>query len=230
MNQILADFEKAQIQGKRPELHPGDIVRVEQKLDEVKTQKGKGGARKSIFEGIIISIRNPKTVKATITLRKVSFGIGVEKVLPLYSPTIDKIQILKRTQVRRAKLYYLRERFGKKAKMKDKSIDKETLKALGWEEPQVAEKKAEEIQEAEAAKAKKAVEEILKAENQAEVSEKSEDAEKKTEPKTEENQPKAGPPGAGQPEVPSASSGQEPSKEPMTKNKQIFQPDETKQD
>lgn len=181
MKQILAEFEKSQIKGKRPELRAGDIVRVEQKLEEAKSAKGKGGVQKSIFEGIVISVKNPRTSRASFTARKISFGIGVEKVFPLYSPTISKIQVLKRTKVRRAKLYYLRERFGKRAKMKEKQVDKDTLKMLGWEEPEVLEKKTEEIQKEEAEKAKGEVQEMLKEEDKAVV---------------KEDQPKTGPPRA----------------------------------
>lgn len=184
MNQ-LQEFEKSQIKDKRPELRVGDIIRVEQKLDEAKAGKGKAGAQKSIFEGLIISIRNPKNVRATFTLRKVSFGIGVEKVFPLYSPTISKIQVLKRTKVRRAKLYYMRERFGKKAKMKEKGIDADTLKLLGWAEQEVQEKQIDEQQKIETEKAQGQVEEMLETENKAIVEE------KKLEEEEEKSQPKA---------------------------------------
>ncbi len=187
MDQLLAEFEKSQIKEKRPNLQVGDIVRIEQKMEEAKDEKAKGGIQKSIFEGIIISIRNPNTSRATFTVRKISFGVGVEKIFPLYSPTISKIQILKRTKVRRAKLYYLRERFGKGAKMQEKKIDQETLKMLGWEEPEVLEKKTEEIQKEEAEKAQAEVKEMLKEEDKAEVEAKKIEKDKKN--KTEEIKP-----------------------------------------
>ncbi len=171
MNQ-LTELEKSQIKSKRPELRVGDIIRVEQKLEETKTEKGKSGAKKSIFEGLILGIKNPNNLRATFTIRKISFGVGIEKVFPLHSPTISKIEILKRTKVRRAKLYYMRERFGKKAKMKERDIDADTLKLLGWEKQDVQEKQIEEEQKQEAIKAQGEVKEMLESEDKAIVEDK----------------------------------------------------------
>jgi large subunit ribosomal protein L19 len=94
-----------------PEIRPGDKVVVFQKVKD-KIQP---------FEGIVIARKKKKEIGATITLRKEVSGIGVEKIFPIYSPTIEKIEILKRGKARRAKLYYLRKAKGKKKKVKEKT-------------------------------------------------------------------------------------------------------------
>jgi large subunit ribosomal protein L19 len=97
---------------KVPEIKAGQTIRVYQKIKE--------GAKERIqpFEGLVIATKHGKGLDGTFTVRKISEGIGVERVYPLHSPTIDKIEILKISKVRQAKLYYMRERFGKKARMK----------------------------------------------------------------------------------------------------------------
>lgn len=91
----------------------GDTVRISVKVVE--------GDKERIqpFDGIVIARRGGST-KETFTVRKISFGVGVERIFPLYSPSIDKIEVLKRGSVRRAKLYYLRGKKGKAAKVKEK--------------------------------------------------------------------------------------------------------------
>lgn len=95
-----------------PEFRPGDTVRV-----NVKIQEG-GKSRIQAFEGVVIRIKN-RGLQSTFTVRKVSFGYGVERIFPLYSPIIESIERLKRGRVRRAKLYYLRERKGKAARIRE---------------------------------------------------------------------------------------------------------------
>lgn len=98
-----------------PEIKPGDTVRVYQKIkegDEERTQT---------FEGVVIARRHGKEIGATITLRKEISGVGVEKIFPLHSPTIEKIEVLKKGKVRRAKLYYLRKDKGKRKKIKEEN-------------------------------------------------------------------------------------------------------------
>jgi large subunit ribosomal protein L19 len=96
-----------------PEIRPGDRVCVYQKVKE-------GGKEKiQSFEGIVIARKHGKEMGATITVRREISGIGVERIFPLHSPTIEKIEILKRGKVRRAKLYYLRKAKGKRAKIKE---------------------------------------------------------------------------------------------------------------
>ena len=97
---------------KRPAIKPGDTVRVHVKVREGDKE------RVQVFEGIIISYRRGGA-RASFTVRKVSFGQGVERIFPLHSPIIDKIDVVRTARVRRAKLYFLRELKGKAARMKD---------------------------------------------------------------------------------------------------------------
>ncbi len=98
------------------DVQPGDTVRVHQKFTE-------GGKEKTqVFEGLVLARKHGKGVSATITVRKVIGGIGVEKIFPIHSPNISKIEIKKRSSVRRAKLYYLRTAKGKKARLKKKEF------------------------------------------------------------------------------------------------------------
>ncbi len=91
-----------------PKLRPGMTVRVHQKIKEL-TAKGEEKERIQIFEGIIISKKGEKGPGATIAVRKISAGVGVEKIFPIYSPVIVKIEPIKKAAVKRAKLYYLRD-------------------------------------------------------------------------------------------------------------------------
>ncbi len=113
---LLAEFVKEQIRKDIPAIHPGDTVRVLQKIRE--------GDKERIqpFEGLVIARKHGKGISATITVRKVSGGIGVERIFPIHSPTLQKIEVLKRSRVRRAKLYYIREKAAKEARRKMKAI------------------------------------------------------------------------------------------------------------
>lgn len=113
MSKIL-NIEKKYIKKEIPEFQPGDTVKVNIKVS------GSKGSRIQIFQGIVIRIKGARTSK-TFTVRKISYGIGVERTFPLNSPVIDNIELVNKGKVRRAKLYYLRERVGKKAKVKRKS-------------------------------------------------------------------------------------------------------------
>jgi large subunit ribosomal protein L19 len=99
------------------DLKPGLTVRVYQKIKELNS-KGEEKERIQYFEGLIIARKHNKEAGATITVRKVSEGIGVEKIFPLNLPTITKIEVKKQAQVRRAKLYYLRGNYKKRLKEK----------------------------------------------------------------------------------------------------------------
>ncbi len=110
---------------KLPDLRVGDTVKVHQKVpasakgkDKDKVKQDEKKERIQIFEGLILAIKHGKGVNATFTVRKIISGIGVEKIYPLHSPNIDKIEIVSRGKARRAKLYYLRDLTGKKAKLK----------------------------------------------------------------------------------------------------------------
>lgn len=96
-----------------PDFGPGDTVRV-----HVKVREG-GRERVQAFEGIVIA-RSGGGVRETFTVRKLSFGVGVERIFPVHAPVIDHIEVLRRGDVRRAKLYYLRDRVGRAARIKEK--------------------------------------------------------------------------------------------------------------
>jgi large subunit ribosomal protein L19 len=99
-----------------PEIRPGYTVIVYQKIKEGDKE------RIQAFEGLVIAIKHGSGINATVTVRKISGGIAVERIFPLHSPSIQKIEVVKKSKVRRAKLYYLRGRFGKQAKMKKTEV------------------------------------------------------------------------------------------------------------
>jgi len=109
---IIRELEKEYMKKDVPDVRVGDYVRV-----SVKVKEG-SRVRLQAFEGFIIGIHGSGISRA-IVVRRVSFGIGVERVFPIHSPNVDKIEIIRRGKVRRAKLYYLRDRVGKAAKIKE---------------------------------------------------------------------------------------------------------------
>jgi len=113
---ILSPFLRKDL----PDVRSGDTVKIYQKFKEGDKE------RTQIFEGIIIARKHGKGLSATITVRKEVSGIGIEKIFPLHLPSIEKIEVLKRGKTRRAKLYYLREARGKKAKLKRVDIKKKS--------------------------------------------------------------------------------------------------------
>ena len=127
--------EAADLKKELPRLTPGDTVRVHVKVKETNVKeeiKGKPKEtvreRVQVFEGVVIALKGSGT-RATVTVRKVSSGKGVERIFPLNAPTIDKIQVVKHAHVRRAKLYFLRERKGKAGRMKERRVDTRAQKA-----------------------------------------------------------------------------------------------------
>lgn len=112
MNDIIRNIEAAQLKEEVDEFHVGDTVRVSAKVKEGNRE------RIQIFEGTVIKRQNGSN-RETFTVRKNSNGIGVEKTWPLHSPIVEKIEVVRRGKVRRAKLFYLRDRVGKKAKVKE---------------------------------------------------------------------------------------------------------------
>jgi large subunit ribosomal protein L19 len=125
MNSIDA-VEAGELKQGLPRLSPGDTVRVHVRVKETSVKeeiKGKPKEtereRVQVFEGVIIGLRG-SGARATMTVRKVSFGHGVERIFPLHAKTIERIEVVKHASVRRAKLYYLRDRKGKAGRMKEK--------------------------------------------------------------------------------------------------------------
>ena len=108
MKALTSQYMKPEL----PEMRVGDTVRVHQKITEGTRE------RIQVFEGTIIA-RKHGGIGETITVRRISYGVGVEKVFPLYSPVIEKVETVRKGKVRRAKLYYLRDRVGKAAKVKE---------------------------------------------------------------------------------------------------------------
>ena len=112
MSEIIRSIEAKQLRKDIPEIAIGDTVRVQVKVVEGKTE------RLQAFEGTVIARRNG-SCRETFTVRRVSYGVGVERTFPVHSPRVDSITVIRRGKVRRAKLYYLRSRVGKAAKVKD---------------------------------------------------------------------------------------------------------------
>jgi large subunit ribosomal protein L19 len=112
MNQLIRELEKEQMKQDIPAFRPGDTVRVHVKVIEGQRE------RIQLFEGVVIR-RRGSGVSETFTVRKISYGVGVERTFPLHSPKIDKIEVVRQGRVRRAKLYYLRDRVGKAARIKE---------------------------------------------------------------------------------------------------------------
>jgi large subunit ribosomal protein L19 len=120
MNQIVEKVAQSQLRTDVPDFHPGDTVRIHVRLREAEGEKGeKEKERIQPFEGVVIS-RRGRLASATFTVRRVSFGIGVERIFPVHSPMIAQIEVVRRGRVRRSKLYYLRERKGKAARIRGK--------------------------------------------------------------------------------------------------------------
>ena len=112
MNEIIKKIEAAQLKQSVPEFHVGDTVKVYNKIKEGTRE------RIQIFEGTVLK-RQGGGSRETFTVRKTSNGIGVEKTWPVHSPNVEKVEVVRRGKVRRAKLNYLRDRVGKKAKVKE---------------------------------------------------------------------------------------------------------------
>ena len=110
---ILKSIEHEQLKNKIPDLHVGDTVRVHAKIKEGSRE------RIQVFEGIIIK-KQGGGVNATFTVRRISYGVGVEKTFLVHSPNVEKVEVVRVGKSRRAKLYYLRDRVGKAAKTKEK--------------------------------------------------------------------------------------------------------------
>ncbi len=113
MQDLIAAITKDQLRTDHPDFRPGDTVRVHAKVVEGSRE------RIQVFEGIVIKRQNGG-IHETFTVRKISYGVGVERTFPLHSPRVDKIEVTRRGSVRRAKLYYIRNLRGKAARIKER--------------------------------------------------------------------------------------------------------------
>ncbi len=114
---------------KKLEFNSGDTVRVWVKIEE------KGKTRTQAFEGLVLSRKHGSEIGATFTVRKVSNSVGVERIFPLYSTIIDKIEVVKKSRARRSKLYYIRDKAAREVKRKMKAVTIGASKMEGVEEP-----------------------------------------------------------------------------------------------
>jgi large subunit ribosomal protein L19 len=128
----IETIESADLKKGLPRLLPGDTVRVHVRVKETSVKEEVRGKAKEterervqVFEGVVIGLRGGGS-RASMTVRKVSFGQGVERIFPLHARTIEKIDVVRHAHVRRAKLYFLRERRGKAARMKERRLDSGT--------------------------------------------------------------------------------------------------------
>jgi len=148
MKTIMEAIEKKYAKKNIPDIKPGDIIKVHQKIKEGSKE------RIQVFEGIVLRARGGKGLNGTFTVRRISFGVGIERVFPLHSPTIMKIEKVKSINVRRARLYYIRDLVGKKSRKQ-----KEFKEFAMWEEPEAEKEeeslKAEQEKEAKAKEAEK---------------------------------------------------------------------------
>ena len=138
MQKKIIEFNQAQRSKNFPDFQAGDVVKVHRKIKEGEKE------RIQVFQGIIISIKGKQSSSPMITVRKVTDGIGVELILPIFSPGIEKIEVLKRAKIRRSKLFYLRGLTAKKSRMKYKEL----AEFIPEEEKVQVEEKAEEVLEA----------------------------------------------------------------------------------
>jgi len=124
MNQILINSVAKNSLQARPQVRVGQTVIVHQKIKEGEKE------RIQKFEGLVIQVKGDKGVNQTFTVRAIVSGVGVEKIFPTHAPSIEKIEIVKQSKVRRARLYYMRERSGKSARLREVPTDKAELNKL----------------------------------------------------------------------------------------------------
>ena len=127
MANVIQEIEKEQIKNNVAEFNIGDTVRVHVRVVETEEKKKAGKvsevtrSRLQVFEGVVIG-RSGAGARETFTVRRVAFGVGVERVFPVHSPIVEKIEIVREGHVRRAKLYYLRDRVGKAARVRQRKM------------------------------------------------------------------------------------------------------------
>ncbi len=116
MQKKVSELNKTLREGKKMDFQAGDVVKIYLKIKEG------GKERIQIFEGLVIAVKGRQSSSPTITVRKVSHGVGVEMILPLLSKNVEKIELIKKAKVRRAKLYYVRDLTAKQSRMKYKDL------------------------------------------------------------------------------------------------------------
>lgn len=173
---IIKSIEHEQLKNKIPDLKVGDTVRVHQRIKEGNRE------RIQVFEGIIIK-KQGGGVNATFTVRRIAYGVGVEKTFLVHSPLVEKVEVVRVGKARRAKLYYLRNRTGKAAKTKEDVGAKIESKYIDVKEDLTEEPAAEIVEEVKEESA--VVAEAPKAEEVAETEVKAEEAPKTEEPKAD---------------------------------------------
>ena len=125
MSNLIDELEKEQVKKTVPEFRVGDTVRVHVRVSETEEKRKAGKvtiekrSRIQLFEGTVIG-RKGTGIRETFTVRRVAFGVGLERVFPMHSPVVEKIEVVREGHVRRAKLYYLRERVGKATRVRQR--------------------------------------------------------------------------------------------------------------
>ena len=119
---VIKGIEASMLKENAENFRIGDTIKVYFKIIEGKNE------RVQVYEGIVVALNN-SGVRRTMTVRKISYGVGVERIFPIHSPRIEKIEVVRRGRIRRAKLYYLRDRYGKSAKVKELIRKKEKEKS-----------------------------------------------------------------------------------------------------
>ncbi len=135
MRKLQEYNQKVRTSKKMADLRAGDVVRVSRKIKEGEKE------RTQIFEGIVISVKGKQSSSPTITVRRVSFGVGIEMTIPILSPVVEKIEVVKKAKTRKAKLYYLRRGDFKASKLKMKELDQYVSYEEEPEEKESEEKK-----------------------------------------------------------------------------------------
>lgn len=131
--ELITSFTQSSLKKNIPDLQPGDTVRVHQKIREGNKE------RVQIFEGTVMAVRGGKSINSSFVVRRIASGVGVEKTFPLHSPNVVKVERVKSSKVRQARLYYLRERHGRTARMSGETRDN-----ASWDDVAVADEGATE--------------------------------------------------------------------------------------
>lgn len=187
MNQLIREIEQKYLKQDVPEFRPGDTVRVHVRIREQSTEGDRD--RVQAFEGVVIR-RSGSGLGETMTVRRVTYGIGVERTFPVHAPVIDRIEIVRRGTTRRAKLYYLRGRSGRQSRIREdlsRTIEATTVEEMeaAAEQIEAAEAATAAAEEAEPEQAVEAATEEPEAEEEAE--EETQQAQEEAEEETEED-------------------------------------------